>query len=110
MILCNTTFCVDDNIARDFCEFVRDVYIAIAEESAFHAFVLSELRVPTETNTLTGQPTHTLALQMKAGSQADVDKFKEGELPAIYKEMGRRWGPAVTMFETELDILFDSER
>lgn len=107
MILLNTTFSVDDNIYGEFIEFLRDIYISIAEESKMYGFIVSELRMPPETNTITGQPARTVALQMRAPSQEAVDRFKEDELPVLYHEIGSRWGMRVAMFETTLDIVFD---
>lgn len=110
MILVNTTFSVDENIADAFLDFLRDVYISIAEESEFHSFILSELRVPREPNAMTARKARTFALQMRAPSQKAVDRFREDELPVLYKEIGSRWGFAVSMFESTLDVLFDTKK
>ncbi|MCM1067307.1 MAG: DUF4286 family protein [Muribaculaceae bacterium] len=108
MILLNTTFSVDDSIVLPFIDFIRDVYVSLAESSGMHSCLLSELRVPQERNALTDANTRTFALQMRAPSDAAVEEFRTDILPEIYRLMGSRWGMGVAMFESTLDVIHDS--
>lgn len=112
MILFNTTFCVDANIAPDFIEYVREAYIPIAEASDLHSALLTEVRVPdgTDTRGINGQPTRSLALQMRAPSERILEEFRRDVLPNIYHSIGSQWGMGVAMFESTLDVLHDPSR
>lgn len=110
MILLNTTFSVDNNIADDFIGFIREAYIPIAHASGLYAALLTELRAPTEDNALTHEHTRTFALQMRAPSQRIATEFHDDVLPNIYHEMGSMWGMGVAMFESTLDVLHDPSK
>lgn len=107
MILFNTTFGVDADIAETFITFIKDVYLPLAEESHFYAFLLTELKASSENNALTGQKTRTFALQMRVPSVKDLDEFRSDVLPEVYGLIGKQWGPAVAMFESALDVIYD---
>ncbi|MDE6196257.1 MAG: DUF4286 family protein [Muribaculaceae bacterium] len=107
MILINTTFSVDANIADAFTGFIRDTYIPLASESGLGDALLSELRVEPEMNITTGQNARTFALQMRAPSQKVLDEFRNDVVPRIYAFMGATWGTGAAFFETTLDILYD---
>ena len=110
MILLNTTFCVDDNIAGAFIDFIREVYMPLADSSDLHSALLTEVRVTPETNTLTGQLSRSFALQMRAPSQEVADDFRCDILPELYRLIGQQWGPAVGMFESVLDVVYDHSK
>ena len=99
MILLNTTFCVDDNIAGAFIDFIREVYMPLADSSDLHSALLTEVRVTPETNTLTGQLSRSFA-----------DDFRRDILPELYRLIGQQWGPAVGMFESVLDVVYDHSK
>lgn len=105
MILLNTTFCVDANIAEPFVEFIKDIYLPTAEVVKMYAPLLCELRCQTDDNPK--QPTRTFALQMRAPSQHVADFFKNDILPNIYHEIGQKWALGVVMFESVLDVIHD---
>lgn len=110
MILLNTTFSVDDSVVLPFIDFIRDVYISLAESSGMHSCLLTELRVPQERNTLTDANSRTFALQMRAPSDSVADDFRADILPEIYRLMASRWGMSVAMFESTLDVIHDSAK
>lgn len=110
MILLNTTFCVDDNIVAPFIDFIREVYLPLADSSSLHSALLTEVRVAPETNTLTGQPSRSFALQLRAPSQEAADEFRRDILPEIYALIGKQWGAGVGMFESVLDVVYDHNK
>lgn len=107
MILLNTTFGVDANIAADFIEFIRRAYIPVAEASGLYGALLTEVRDNPSENALTHQPVRTFALQMRAPSQKTVDEFRADVVPCLYHEIGSAWGMGVGIFETTLDVIHD---
>lgn len=110
MILFNTTFSVDSNIADAFISFISEVYVPLAEESSLYAMLLTEMRAPSEENTLTRQPSRTFALQMRAPSDKAIEEFRNDVLPEIYSLIGKQWGPSVAMFESTLNVIYDHKR
>ncbi len=38
-----------------------------------------------------------------------MSDFHERVLPSVYAEIGRRWGMAVCMFESQLDVVYDHQ-
>ena len=110
MILFNTTFSVDANVADAFNRFISDVYVPLAEESKLYSILLTEMRAPAEKNLLSGQPTRTFALQMRAPSAKELEEFRSDVIPEIYGLIGKQWGPAVAMFESTLDVIYDHKR
>ena len=110
MILLNITFAVNSDISGDFIDFIRDTYIPLAESSGLYASLLTEVRTEPQTDALTGTPTRTLALQMRAPSQSVADEFEADVLPRILTLIGSTWGQAVAMFCTTLDVLHDPSR
>lgn len=110
MILINTTFAVDANIADDFVDFIRSTYIPLADESGFHSHLLTRMRAPEDINQLTNQPTKTFALQMRAPSQEAIEEFRRDILPQLYNYIGKNWGMSVAMFESTLDVIHDSKK
>ncbi len=109
MILFNTTFAVDSNHAADFIAFIRDSHIPAAEKSGLYGMLLTEMHGEATTNSLTGQHIRTFALQMRAPSADIMSDFHERVLPSVYAEIGRRWGMAVCMFESQLDVVYDHQ-
>ncbi len=110
MILVNTTFCVDSNIATPFIDFIREVYLPLADSSGMRSALLSELRTPVEQNNDAGQQTRTFALQMQIPSQKALEDFNADVLPEIYRLMASQWGLGVAMFESTLDIIHDHSK
>ena len=110
MILFNTTFCADDNIVGPFIDFIRDVYIPLADSSDMYSVLLTEIRSTSETNALTGQPTRSFALQMRVPSQEKAEEFRHDILPEIYRLIGEQWGAGVGMFESILDVVYDHNK
>lgn len=109
MILFNTTFAVDSNIADDFIEFIRDTYIPLAEGSDLYGFLLTEMHGEASTNSLTGENVRTFALQMRSPSRKIMDEFRQSILPNIYQYI-TNWGMGVSMFESQLDVVYDHSK
>ncbi len=107
MILFNTTFAVDANKADEFIYFVRDSYIPAAAESGLYGMLLTEMHGEASTNSLTGQHVRTFALQMRAPSATIMTGFHDKVLPGIYSQIARTWGMGVSMFESQLDVVYD---
>lgn len=107
MMLLNTTFAVDANIARDFIRFIDKEFLPVAASEGLYSALLCNIRTATEKNLLTGQPTLCYALQMRAPSPEHADKFKTDRLPELYTEISRRWPSAVAFFETTMDVVVE---
>ncbi len=110
MILYNTTFSVDDNIVLPFVDFIRDVFIPLAQESGLHSGLLTELRVTPEKNSITGENTRTFALQLRAPSQDALDEFRSDVLPELYRLASAQWGMGLAFFESTLDVIHDTNK
>lgn len=110
MILFNTTYCVDDNVAGDFLDFICNTYLPVALESGLYDPLLTELRGIGEPNALTGQPTRTFALQLRIPSQEIFDSFAADVLTELQTFVNRTWGGGVTMFESTLDVIYDPRK
>ena len=110
MILFNTTFAVDADKAEDFKTFIIDTYIPMAEMSGLYGILLTEMHGEAGTNSLTGQPVRTFALQMRAPTQDAMTEFHDHVLPNIYYVVGESWGLGVSMFESRLDVVYDHNR
>lgn len=103
MILFNTTFCVDANIIHDFKIFLEAMYVPGALNCGMTNPLLGRPRFDAQPNAITGQMSHSYALQMIAPSQEILDRFRGEALPELY-EMISQWGNSLSLFETELDI------
>lgn len=111
MILLNTTFGVDANLADDFLDFIRQTYIPLGYASGLYAALLTEVRIDEPTvNIMTQEPTRSFALQMRAPSQAIADDFRRDIQPRLYHEIGKSWGMGVGLFESVLDVLHDPDK
>ena len=110
MILFNTTFAVDANRAAEFIDFIRDTYIPMAAMSQLYDILLTEMHGEDSTNSLSGQPVRTFALQMSAPSQNVLDDFHTDVLPNLYHVIGESWGMSVCMFESKLDVVYDHSK
>ncbi len=107
MILFNTTFAVDADKADEFIDFVRDIYIPAADKSGLYGMLLTEMHGEASTNSLTGQHVRTFAMQMRAPSATIMTDFHDRVLPGIYSQIARAWGMGVSMFESQLDVVYD---
>lgn len=103
MILFNTTFSVDADKLHDFRIFLDTLYLPGAKGCGLTNPLLGRPRFDVQPNLVTGQPAHTYALQMIAPDQEALDRFRRDALPELYKIIAA-WGPAVSLFETELDL------
>ncbi len=110
MILFNTTYCIDASAAETFMNFICDRYIPAAIEAGMRAPLLTEVRGAADTNALSGEPTRTFALQMRASSQELLDSFTSDILPRLYNEAGALLGNKIALFESVLDIVHDPSR
>lgn len=107
MILLNTTFSVDSPIFDDFISFLKETYIPLALTCGMYSPLVCEVCVPSEKNTLTGKPTRSIALQMRCPDRKTADDFRKEILPNLCYVIGDSWGPAVAMFDTELNVVYD---
>lgn len=109
MILVNTTFSVDADIAPAFLDFLRGTYIPAGRQCGLYAPLVSELRGHAEPD-INGRIPRTIALQMRAPSAVHLASFRNDILPSVYRDIASRWGMGVAMFESVLDILHDPDR
>lgn len=109
MILLNTTFSVDGDVADAFIDFIRDTYIPLASESGMYATLLTEVRM-SDDDREAAAGARTFAVQMRARTQADADSFRADILPRLYELIARTWGMNVAMFESTLDVIHDPAR
>ncbi len=104
MYLFNTTFQVDDAIASDFIDFLRDEYIKVACSGC--GFVQPLLtRVMAAQDAGTGEPSTSYALQMRAPSRRILDDFMTGTGPELLRLISDRWGMRVLFFSSVLEIM-----
>lgn len=104
MYLFNTTFQVDDAIASDFIDFLRDEYIKVACSGC--GFVQPLLtKVMAAKDAVTGEPSKRYALQMRAPSRRILDDFMTGTCPELLRLISDRWGMRVLFFSSVLEIM-----
>lgn len=110
MILYNTTFAVDANRADDFIAFAREQYMPACHRAGHYDLLLTELAGERSVNSYTSQPVRTFALQMRVPTAEALAAFRSSLLPELYMALGREFGIAVNMFESQLNVVYDHRK
>ncbi len=99
MIIFNITFNVEDDISREWLDYMQNELIPeMLKTKRVHSAVLSEL--------LLDEPQGTsYALQFKSDNAENLKKFKEEELPRIFTGISTKYGDKVVFFPTEMKII-----
>ncbi len=72
-----------------------------------YAPLLTRVKADNGENVLTGHICQSYALQVRVPSARHLAEFRADVLPNLYYVIGESWGPAVQLFETELEVLLD---
>jgi len=110
MILYNITFCVDESVREEFIQYIIKTVIPATSRAGMRDHILSAIQGNRDRNELTGDYANSMALQMKAPSQAVLDNTAGNILPRLFREVSPRWQSKVTIFDTTLDIIHDSTK
>ncbi len=100
MILLNTTFLVHKSIEQPFIDWVHETYIPSAEKSGiFTDPILSRVLIETDPEAT------SYALQMRAQSHSDADRWHNNEACLLKDAQARIWGERMLHFTTFMEII-----
>lgn len=99
MIIYNVTISVDEHIAEEWLQWMKDKHIP--DVMATGLFVeYRMLRVVTGEHSA-----HTFAVQYTLESHAHLNQYQHEHAPALQKEFGDKYGDKAVAFRTVLEII-----